>query len=206
MALETIPWSQIEAECGDYRKGFVATFRKYEGQRTDEKDAMGRTVKVTAGSFAKHLGIADNTFRRWIASAAVQPRPARSKNDLTRDVTRAARNEPEAVIEGIMKAPESTQDRIFHELKLRRAGEDRSPAARKAAQARVHEAMQPVREAFARTAVELCILGLRDATEQLIEAASEGSITEESMGRIDKAHEEFVIARHEAAFKMEVGR
>jgi hypothetical protein len=31
---EQIKWSEIEAECGDYRAGFVATFRKYEGKPT----------------------------------------------------------------------------------------------------------------------------------------------------------------------------
>jgi len=48
----TIRWSDIEAECGDYRSGFIAVFKKYEGQSTDERDAQGRTVKVTAASFA----------------------------------------------------------------------------------------------------------------------------------------------------------
>lgn len=60
-----VRWSEIEAECGDFRTGFVSTFRKYEGQPTDEKDGQGRTVKVTASSFARHMGIADRTFRDW---------------------------------------------------------------------------------------------------------------------------------------------
>lgn len=74
-----IKWSEIEAECGDFRAGFVATFRKYEGLPTDEKDARGRTIKVTAASFARHVGVNDDTFRRWIA-ADLNPRaegPAR---------------------------------------------------------------------------------------------------------------------------------
>lgn len=210
MASITIPWSLIESEVdrGGFRSGFVAVFRKYEGQPTDEKDGANRPVKVTMASFARHFGIEKSVFHRWVqkdAGAAGAPSRAPAVADRYKAES-LVRTKPDTVIEAIMSASEGTQDKIFHELKLRRDGEDRSPANRKAAQARVHEAMQPVREAFARTAVELCILGLKDATEQLIEAAAEGTITEEAMGRIDKAHESFVIARHEAAFKMEVGR
>ncbi len=71
---ETIKWSQIEAECGGYRAGFVATFRKYENLPTDEKDGQGRTVKVTVATFARHVGIPDPTFRSWV-----------KKQDRTRD-------------------------------------------------------------------------------------------------------------------------
>jgi hypothetical protein len=63
--VSNIKWSQIEAECGDYRSGFVATFRKYEGQPTDEKDARNLTVKVTISSFARHMNIPEPTFREW---------------------------------------------------------------------------------------------------------------------------------------------
>lgn len=61
-----ITWSQIESECGDYRAGFVATFRKYEGRDTDEIDGNNQIVKVTIASFARHAGIDDRTFRRWL--------------------------------------------------------------------------------------------------------------------------------------------
>lgn len=64
---DIIRWDQIEAECGGFRAGFVATFRKYEGMPTDEKDAQGRTVKVTSGAFARHCGISFNTFKSWIS-------------------------------------------------------------------------------------------------------------------------------------------
>jgi hypothetical protein len=61
-----IKWSEIEAECGDYRAGFVSVFRKYEGQETDEKDRYDRPVKVTIASFARHMGIKEGTFRDWV--------------------------------------------------------------------------------------------------------------------------------------------
>lgn len=206
MALEIIPWSQIEAECDGYRAGFVATFRKYEGQPTDKTDAVGRPIKVTARSFALHAGIVPSTFRRWLTMAERAAPPSRSKNDLTRDVLRAARAKPEAVIEGIMRAPQATQDEIFGELKLRRAGEDRTPAARKAAEAGAHEAMGPVRRAIASTHIELCIQALNEAREALAEADAEDAVTPEALARIDRAHDAFVLARHEVGFKVDVKR
>lgn len=201
-----IRWSEIEAECGGYRAGFVAVFRKYEGQLTDEKDAYGRPVKVTAASFAKHLGIATSTFDRWLKIDPSAGTKSRSKTDLTRDVLRAARHEPEAVIAGIMAAPDSVADEIFHELKLRRAGEDRSPAARKAAEAGAHEALGPMRRAIASTSVELCIQALDEAAEAMLEADSEDAITAKDLERIDKGIEKVVLARHEVGFKVEVSR
>lgn len=203
-----VKWSEIEAECGDYRQGFVATFRKYEGQLTDEKDGQGRAVKVTASSFARHIGVDKKTFGRWVAVSsrgALTPLP-RSKNDLTRDVLRAARHEPEAVVRGIMNAPQNVQDDIFHELKLRRAGEDRSPAARKAAEAGTHEAMAPMRRAIASTHTELCIQALNEAREALAEADAENAVSPEALTRIDRAHDAFVLTRHEVGFKVEVKR
>jgi len=61
-----VQWSQIEAECGDYRAGFVETFRKYEGADTDERTVQNKIVKVTAASFARHLGIRERTFVDWL--------------------------------------------------------------------------------------------------------------------------------------------
>ena len=62
-----IKWSEIEAECGDFRAGFVEIFRKYEGQPTDETDDYGRAVKVTVASFTRHVGISERQFGRWLA-------------------------------------------------------------------------------------------------------------------------------------------
>lgn len=64
-----ITWKEIEDElAGDlgYRQAFVKIFRKYEGQKTDELTAQNHPVKVTATSFAKHFGIAVQTFADWI--------------------------------------------------------------------------------------------------------------------------------------------
>jgi transposase-like protein len=76
-----VKWSEIEAECGDYRQGFVQVFRRYEGQVTDRKDSLNRPIKVTISSFAEHFGIQVTTFRRWLGerqrTSPVSDRPAR---------------------------------------------------------------------------------------------------------------------------------
>jgi len=105
-----ISWSEIESECGNYREGFVAVFRKYEGQKTDEQDAYGRTVKVTLNSFARHAGIAEATFRRWVKKAAaptaISPETVRFTD--TRDVSGAKKV--------LADAPLETVERIVSEL------------------------------------------------------------------------------------------
>ena len=201
-----VQWSQIEAECGGFRQGFVATFRKYEGMATDEKDGQGRTVKVTMATFARHVGINEETFRRWVRAEQDPQRvaPARRPQDLKRDVLRAARHEPEAVVEGILDAPEEVQDEIYHELKLRRATEDRSPANRKAAEAHAHAAIEPIRRAIASTHIALCVQALNEAADELNEALEEGAVTPEGLEAIDKAHDLYVMKRHEAEFKVDV--
>jgi hypothetical protein len=61
-----IKWTEIEAECGDYKAGFVATYEKYKGQETDETDKSNRPVTVTVASFARHVGIPERTFGGWL--------------------------------------------------------------------------------------------------------------------------------------------
>lgn len=64
-----VTWKQIDGELDGYRVGFVAVFRKYEGQPTDKHDAQGRPMKVSAHTFAAHIKVDTHTFRRWIKNA-----------------------------------------------------------------------------------------------------------------------------------------
>jgi transposase-like protein len=103
-----IKWSEIETECDGYRAGFVAIFKKYEGQPTDEKDEQGRTVKVSPSSFARHAGIPERTFRRWVEQDGRAGRPdPRDNRDRAR---RAARVLPPAekldLVRELMDDPE----------------------------------------------------------------------------------------------------
>jgi transposase-like protein len=102
-----ISWAEIEAECGGFRDGFVATFRKYEGQDTDEKTAQGRTVKVTIASFARHMGIHEDTLNWWIRKS--EGRAARPTERTAVDrVRQGARNLPSeekaAIVDELVEA------------------------------------------------------------------------------------------------------
>jgi transposase-like protein len=102
-----ISWAEIEAECGGFRDGFVATFRKYEGQDTDEKTAQGRTVKVTIASFARHMGIHKDTLNWWIRKS--EGRAARPTERTAVDrVRQGARNLPSeekaAIVDELVEA------------------------------------------------------------------------------------------------------
>lgn len=79
-----VQWSQIEAECDGYREGFVAIYRKYEGMPTDEKDAQGKTIRVTQASFARHMKIPESTFKNWMKRTKTTA-AAVSKRDRTRE-------------------------------------------------------------------------------------------------------------------------
>jgi hypothetical protein len=61
-------WQTMEAEVDALCAHYVTTFRKYEGMETDETDD-GRVVKVTQQSFARHMGIPQATFRRWLTKS-----------------------------------------------------------------------------------------------------------------------------------------
>jgi len=204
-----IKWSEIEAECGNFRAGFVATFRKYEGQITDEKDAQGRTVKVTVSSFARHVGVPESTFKDWVRYEQEDGRrlPARREaSRLKSDVLRASRHAPEAVVDGIMDAPEATQDRIFHELKLRRAGVDTSEANRKAAKAEVAEETEPLRRGLNQMGLALVVHQLEDIAEVLRVANQDGPIPTDLLDQIKKAHHDIADEITVAEFKIEVDR
>lgn len=186
----TVQWSQIVAECDGYRAGFVAVFRQYEGQPTDERDGAGRIVKVTVNSFAAHVGIHSETFRRWTKMSTSAVPISRTRKQYIGDVTRATRHEPEAVIEAIMQAPDKVRDEIIRETLLRRDGVDRTPAGRKAGQAAGHALSAPFRKFAAKLRGTIIADQIDDARQALDDAISEEVL---SVGELDQ-----IIAAHTA--------
>ena len=189
-----VTWNEISEECGDYKAGFIAVFRKYEGEPTDAKDARGRTIKVSVNSFCEHMKIPDKTFREWLRksqglAARTQPRNRRKE---------AIRSDPDGTVDDIMDLPPKVQDRLFHELKLRRAGVDTSKAARKGADAAAHHMTEPFRQAMVSGHVALCVAALKDAREELTACTDEGLLTSEAVEKIGKANEAFQIDFMEA--------
>lgn len=96
-----IKWCDIEAECSDFRSGFVAVFRKYEGMDTDEKTAQDRIVKVTMSSFARHMGIGESTFRSWVKNRDRGGGGGGSRNRDVEAVKRTLDREPEKLIKSL---------------------------------------------------------------------------------------------------------
>jgi len=203
-----VAWCDIIAECGNYKTGFVATFRRYEGEPTDERDARGRVVKVTRTSFAEHMGIPVNTFHRWVQyvtvteSVSQEARQARTAVSHANVVKNMAKNDPRAFADAVLSAGTSASDQAFHELKLRRAGVDTSRANKKAAEAGAHAIAEPFRKLVASTNVTLCIAALKDATESLEKALTEDVITGEVMAEVEAALEAFQFVLTEARFRV----
>jgi len=104
---EAVRWAEIVAECGDFRAGFVSVFRKYEGQPTDERDRQNRVVKVTAASFARHMGIGETTFKDWIKKQDGAPRRVGSGSH--EKIEEALRTRPQEHAEAIAKALEEPE-------------------------------------------------------------------------------------------------
>jgi hypothetical protein len=198
-----ITWSEIIGECGNYKAGLVAVFRKYEGLPTDERDGRG-TVKVTQESFARHMGIPIQTFRDWVKRATstkfVEKAPERTAISHANVVKNLTRKDPAALVDAIEQAGPAAADQALQELKLRRAGVDTSRAARKAADAAAHRQVEPIMEALAMTDIELCIAALKDATEHLQSAISAGVLTDETVTRIAVVFEAFQFTLTEARF------
>lgn len=117
--MSSITWSQIETECGNFRDGFVATFRKYQGQDTDERDPRGVIVKVTMGSFARHMGISPRTFERWVSNDVRTVSPEQKTTERARIASGQARLLPpseKAKLAAELMADPEVADEIADEI------------------------------------------------------------------------------------------
>jgi hypothetical protein len=118
----SITWSQIEAECGDYRAGFVQTFRNYEGQPTDELDGAGRVVKVTSASFSRHMGIPRTTFDDWLArDGAGARRHLRTHEDRARQSITHLDSEDKARLAAELLADDEVAEHVVTDRQARTA-------------------------------------------------------------------------------------
>ena len=201
-----VNWSDIVAECGNYKQGFVATFLKYEGQPTDEKDNLGRTIKVTERSFAEHNGIPQQTFNAWVRAdrdpswVTTEAKEARSAASHANVAKNMAKKDPARLAEAIELAGSQAANAVYDELKLRRAGVDTSEANRKSAHAHAHKAAEPIRRAFSTAGLALCVQALKEANEYLQQAISDGAVTEDSIVGVSEAFDALSFTMAEARF------
>lgn len=203
-----ISWSEIEAEAQGFRQGLVALYRKYEGQDTDEKDAQGRTVKVTTASFARHMGVAERSFHRWTKKqdgqtgrpGPLDPGPLDPPR-VERSARQIARQAPQAIVTAISELPEAQQVEIMRQVRERRRP-DPAPlpeADRKAVRAETHALLEPVKDALR----QLKRVGVADIIRQCAEDIREGSWDDEDRADIDDAVDELLLARTEMHMRHE---
>jgi hypothetical protein len=114
-----VTWDQITAECDGFRAGFVAVYEKYKGQETDEK-VSGRTTKVTMASFARHAGIAESTFSKWVKTAAATVVDRRTHTDRTRQsVRRLTEDDQVKVVQELLAANPRVAERALDPTEAR---------------------------------------------------------------------------------------
>jgi len=121
-----------------------------------------------------------------------------------RSRAKAVLKDPEQAAKVIASLPAQAVDELYHEARLARMGEDRTPAARKAAKAVAHQAVAPLKRSVARTHEALCIQALEEATADLQELIDEDGLTTAGVNRIEAAYNEFANLLMEAKFAREV--
>jgi hypothetical protein len=185
-----VKWSEIEAECGDYRAGFIATFRKYEGKPTDEKDGQGRTVKVTGSSFARHMGIPVSTFQDWVNDEqhGGDRRPAQDMRRARSSVKRMNDEEKATLAAEIVEELDESERLAIAQVAMTPAmrDEERGHKEREA-----HRESKPIRE---RGYVEMISHQLDRADLDILEATKyanqttwdDSEVTTMMEGRIDR--------------------
>jgi len=199
-----IKWAKIEAECGGYREGFVAIFRKYEGQKTDERDAQGRIVKVTVTSFARHVGVPVPTFRRWVKMIKRNmPPEARASMDAS-IARRMLRDAPLEHVEHVIESlPPERQEQIAAAaghgyLKARQQQQQseqrRTPDEQREVEQTREQIGGPARRAVAAFSSLGIVAHVEQATEELRELTADASLTPESVRSIMRAVDELVAA------------
>lgn len=213
-----ISWAEIESECGDYRAGFVATFRRYEGQVTDEKDAQGRAVKVTVSSFARHMGIARATFQEWVAreQGAGARRPASvdrdtrgAKNVLGKGDSATIRNllddlPPEAVERIASEAARVQQDPRYRAARdeYDRKEEAKSPEQRdrehREAERFADSISQKMLKAFGSLTAANLVEAIDEATADYRQLIEDQALTDEMLAAIDERLQ-LLLTEHEVA-------
>ncbi len=193
-------WHEIEAECGDYRAGFVAVFRKYEGQQTDEKTKQGHVVKVTIASFARHMKIDKATFGDWVrreTSGAsrhvgrdrtrenIQRMPAEQKAQLAKEIIKDLPDEERQDIIGMRPRPPEL-----------------SEAERKAREAAADRLTKPLGDAVASFSALGVIGHLEQALEELRD--TDGALSEEMTAKVTALLEEIDHEMQVHQFRAEV--
>jgi hypothetical protein len=157
--------------------------------------------------YAHRLMVGSEIHRRLLPTGNTLPINERQ----VRELVPVYRQDPDRVVEVWSEAVEAANGLQPSAAAIRAVvnGEpvkprpDTSKADQKAADAAAHAMTEPIRQAMATVAMDLCIAAVNDATEQLQTAMSDGALNDENMSRLDTACEAFEIAYREARFRRE---
>lgn len=144
-----------------------------------------------ARAFEKSAGQTADESRR-AAQRRTQEREVRATKKVLKDPDQAAK------VFGSL-SPQVLDD-VYHEARLARANEDRTPAARKAAQAKATAAVAPMKRAVATTNAALGIQALREARDDIKNAIKEDAMTSAQIKTADGLCNEIANLLMEAKF------
>lgn len=164
--------------------------------------------KEIAGDGWSALAAASRRRGKTAGQTADQLRRAREKaaQESARRHAKVVLKDPEQAAKVIASLPPQALDEVYHEARLARAGEDRTPANRQAAKAAAHQAVAPMRRAIATTHAALCAEALVEATDDLREAMEEDALTSTQLTKIERVHSQFVDVLAEATMRVEGAR
>ena len=117
---------------------------------------------------------------------------------------KSALKDPEQAAKVIASLPPEALENAYHEARMARAGIDRSPANRKAAEAATARFVQPIKRAIATTSAALGIQALEEALRDLQDAHEEHALTPRLIERAERLTNEIANLLMEAKFAEEV--
>lgn len=117
---------------------------------------------------------------------------------------RVVLKDPEQAAKVIASLPPAALDAVYHEARLARAGEDRTPATRKAAHAAASNAVAPMKRATDRTQQGLILQALEEAHDDLSRLLDEGGrMTPQGIERGKKLTNDIANLLLDAEFALE---
>ncbi len=119
--VQSTTWEEVEAIIDDrgYKAGFVEVFLEFRGAVLDDQplDSRGRPEVVNQSNFAKHFGIANSTFHRWLTQfggpefALKGERKEKADAAKDRQKTKASKKDKDAAAASVRrKVPERPED------------------------------------------------------------------------------------------------
>lgn len=168
----------------EYTRSLSAVCKEIAGDDWNALRRRAQRFEESAGQTAEAAA-----RRRETERARVQRAEAKS-----------ALKDPDQAAKVIASLPPQVLDDVYHEARLARANEDRTPAARKAAQAKATAAVAPMKRAVATTDAALGIQALKEARDDIKRAIENDAMTSQQIATADKIVNDIANLIMEAKF------